>query len=160
MDVMTSNHPTVRLERIVPASPARVYRAWLEPELIRRWLAPGGLEVARAEVEERVAGHYRIWHEESGADLGGFDCELLELVPDQRLVFRWGFVGPERNAGPVYDSLLTLTMEDAPGGATKLTLVHERLETLWSAMPDVARNVEVGWEMVLDRLAATMPDAV
>jgi uncharacterized protein YndB with AHSA1/START domain len=156
MNMMTSEHPTVRLERIVPASPARVYRAWLEPELIRLWLAPSGLEVTRVEVDERVGGHYRIWQQGVGGNAGGFECELLELVPDQRIVFRWGFVGPERSAGPVYDSLLTLTLEDVPGGATKLTLVHERLEALRSAMPDVAENVEVGWKMALGNLATSI----
>lgn len=57
------------------------------------------------------------------------------------------------------DSLLTITLEYAPGGATKLTLVHERLESLRSAMPDVADNVETGWQMALDKLAARIPEA-
>lgn len=156
---LTAKHPVVRLERIVTASPARVYRAWLEPELIRLWLAPSGLEVSRVEVDERVSGRYRIWQKGAGGDVGGFDCELLELVPDQRIVFRWSFVGPERGSGPVDDSLLTITLEDAPGGATRLTLVHERLESLRSAMPDVADNVETGWQMALDKLAARIPEA-
>lgn len=159
MNTTAVQHPIVRLERIVPVAPARIYRAWLDPELIRLWLAPDGVEVTRAEVDERVAGHYRIWHEAAGDEVGGFECELLELVPDQRIVFRWGFVGPERDAGPVYDSLLTLTFEDAPGGATKLTLVHERLESLRSELPEVAESVEVGWKMALDKLATSIPEA-
>ena len=63
MTLMTA----VRLQRTIPAPPDKVYRAWLEPELIRRWMAPAGLEVTRAEVAERVGGHYRIWH--AGASL-------------------------------------------------------------------------------------------
>ncbi len=90
----------------------------------------------------------------TGADAGGFECELLELVPDQRLVFRWGFVGPERTHGPTYDSLLTVTLREAPDGATLLTLVHERLDELAAAMPRVAESVGPGWQMVLDKLAA------
>ncbi len=146
----------VRMERTIPASPHKVYRAWLDPDLLQRWLAPGGLEVTRVEIDERVGGHYRIWHADSGSDVGGFDCELLELVPDQRIVFRWGFVGPERKNGPVYDSLLTITLREAPGGATALTLVHERLEELAAAMPHVADNVELGWELVLQKLTVTI----
>jgi len=84
---------------------------------------------------------YRVWQGDADGDVGGFECELLELVPDQRIVFRWGFVGPERAAGPAYDSLLTITLGEAPGGATTLTLVHERLEALLAAMPYVAENV-------------------
>ncbi len=149
----TRERAVVRLERTIPAQPHAVYRAWLEPDLLRRWLAPGGLEVTRVEIEERVGGKYRIWQADAGADVGGFECELLELVPDQRLVFRWGFVGPERTLGPTYDSLLTITLREAPGGATTLTLVHERLEDLAAAMPYVAEAVGPGWDMVLDKLA-------
>ncbi len=156
MTPMTAEHAVVRLERIIPAPPHTVYRAWLEPDLLRRWLAPGGLEVKRVEVDERVGGHYRVWQAGSDSDVGGFDCELLELVPDQRLVFRWGFVGPERNDGPAYDSLLTVTLREAPGGVTALTLVHERLEELAAAMPYVAENVGPGWELVLEKLTATV----
>jgi uncharacterized protein YndB with AHSA1/START domain len=95
-----------------------------------------------------------VWHSQSGVEAGGFECEILELVPYERIVFRWGFVGPERRNGPVYDSLLTITMREAPGRATALTLVHERLEDLAAAMPDAAGKVEFGWDMVLEKLAA------
>jgi uncharacterized protein YndB with AHSA1/START domain len=153
---MNAMNFTVRLERTIPAPPHLVYRAWLEPDLLRQWLAPGGMEVARVEVDERAGGHYRIWQEDSGSAMGGFECELLELVEDQRIVFRWGFVGPERNDGPRYDSLLTITLREASGGGTTLTLLHERLEQLAAAMPDVADSVEVGWELVLEKLTATI----
>jgi len=71
-------------------------------------------------------------------------------------VFRWGFVGPDRNEGPVYDSLLTITLGVAPGGNTSLTLVHERLEELAASLPHVAENVERGWQSVLEKLTALM----
>jgi uncharacterized protein YndB with AHSA1/START domain len=153
---MTTDEAVVRLERTIAAPPHRVYRSWLEPDLLRRWLAPGDLTVTRVEVDERVGGHYRIWHGDAGQDVGGFECELLELVPDQRIVLRWGFVGPDRLDGPTYDSLLTITLREAPGGGTTLTLVHERLDALRAAMPDVADNVGRGWEMALEKLAATI----
>jgi uncharacterized protein YndB with AHSA1/START domain len=141
----------VRLQRRIPAPPPQVYRAWLDPALLRQWMAPGGLEVTRAEVEGRVGGRLRVWHAEAGSAVGGFECEIVELVPDERLVFRWGFVGPDR-AGPVHDSRLTITLEAAGGNATTLTLVHERLDDLAAALSDVAKNVEVGWSLALDKL--------
>jgi uncharacterized protein YndB with AHSA1/START domain len=146
-----TNPPVVRLQRTVPASPNLVYRAWLEPERIRQWLAPGSLEVTRAEVDEQVGGRYRIWQGNADGEQGGFECEILELVPDRRIVFSWGFVGPEREALSV-DSQLTITLDDAPEGATTLTLVHERLDGLHNAMPEVAELVETGWEITLDKL--------
>jgi uncharacterized protein YndB with AHSA1/START domain len=121
-------------------------------------MAPGSYAVARAEVDERPGGHYRIWHAVAGSPAGGFDCELADLVPGQRIVFRWGFAGPEGRDGPVFDSLLTVTFQDAPGGATILTLVHERLEGLAAAMPDVAAGVRPGWEDALGKLAGVLAD--
>ena len=151
--------PVVRLERVIPASPHDLYRAWLDPDLLRRWLAPGGITVERAEVEARVGGRYRIWHADSGVHIGGFECEIVELVPGERIVFKWGFVGPERTAGPVYDSLLTITLRSVSRDATVLTLVHERLDDLAAGMPHVADKVEVGWELVLEKLAVTLGSA-
>jgi uncharacterized protein YndB with AHSA1/START domain len=153
---MTAEQAVVRLQRTIPAPPDRVYRAWLDPELLRRWLAPGSLEVTRVEVDERVGGHYRIWQADAEGEAGGFECELLELVPDQRIVFRWGFVGSKRLNGPAYDSRLTITLREMPEGATELTLVHERLDALRAAMPYVAENVGPGWDMVLGKLSATI----
>ena len=143
----------VRLQRTIPASPREVYQAWLDPELLRQWMAPG-LEVKRAELDARVGGHFRIWHADHGSDAGGFECEIVELVPDERIVFRWGFTGPQRS--PVYDSLLTITLQGAKGNATILTLVHERLDDLAIAMPNVAQSVEVGWELVLEKLVLVL----
>jgi uncharacterized protein YndB with AHSA1/START domain len=59
--------------------------------------------VTRVEIGERPGGAYRTWNAEDGVIAGGFDSELLELVPDRRLVFRWGFVGPQRRQGPSFD---------------------------------------------------------
>jgi uncharacterized protein YndB with AHSA1/START domain len=116
------------------------------------------MQVTRIEVDERVGGHYRVWQGTSGGDAGGFECQILELVPNERIVFKWGFVGPERTDGPTFDSLLTITLSEAPGNATDLTLVHERLDTLNAAMPHVAENVGPGWDLVLDKLATTLGD--
>jgi uncharacterized protein YndB with AHSA1/START domain len=149
---MTTTTPHVTLHRVIPATPHEVYRAWLEPDLLQRWLAPGDLRVTRSEVDERVGGTFRLWQGTNDGDAGGFECEFLELIPDARIVLRWGFVGPERRDGPVFDSVLSITLADALDGATFLTLVHEHLETLHDVMPHVSQNVGAGWEMVLDKL--------
>jgi uncharacterized protein YndB with AHSA1/START domain len=153
---MTDERLVVRLERTIAAPPERVYRAWLDPELLAQWMAPGPFTVARAEVDERPGGRFRIWHACAGWQVGGFDCELAELVPGERIVFRWGFAGPEGRDGPAFDSLLTVTFRAAPGEATVLTLVHERLDDLAAARPDVAANVGIGWEDVMGKLAGAV----
>jgi uncharacterized protein YndB with AHSA1/START domain len=147
--------PVVRITRTIQAPPHRVYRAWLDPQILQQWFAAGGRHVERVEVDERPGGVHRTWQADAdGTPAGGFESEIIELVPDERLVLRWGFVGPQRAAGPVYDSLLTVTLQSAPGDdeATTLTLVHERLDDLHAALPEVAANVENGWNQALDRL--------
>jgi uncharacterized protein YndB with AHSA1/START domain len=126
---MTEQHAVIRLQRTISAPPARVHRAWLEPELLKLWLAPGSMHLARVEVDA------------------------------ERIVWRWGFVGPSRTEGPVFDSLLTITLREAPGASTELTLVHERLDALRAAMPHVADGVEPGWASVLDKLAESIDQA-
>jgi uncharacterized protein YndB with AHSA1/START domain len=143
--------PAVRIEHRVAAPPHAVYRAWLDPDLVRRWMAPGDQEVTRVEIDERVGGPWRTWRAESGTVVGGFDSELLDLVPDQRIAFRWGLIGPERRHGPSFDTRLTITLRAEPPG-TALTLVHEDLGELAAAMLHIAENVGPGWEATLNKL--------
>ncbi len=153
-----TNQPVVRIERTLSAPPSQVYRAWLSPELICRWMAPG-YEVTRVEVDERVGGHYRVWQADAGVPAGGFEAEILELTPPERIAWRWGFTGPDREHGPIYDSRLTVTLCAAPGGGTVLTLVHERLDDLAEALPQAAAQVGTGWDIVLAKLAAVLASA-
>jgi uncharacterized protein YndB with AHSA1/START domain len=145
----------VRLQRTIQAPPDRVYRAWLDPDVLCRWLAPGSMSVKRVEADERVGGTYHIFQANAdGEDVGGFEWEVLELVPAERIVFQFRFVGPERIADHAHDSRVTVTLRDAPGGATELTLVHDRLAAFAAVRPEVAELVGPGWEMALDKLVA------
>lgn len=153
MTATTGKAMAIHIERKLPAPPHAVYRAWLEPDLVRRWMAPGSQQVTRVEIVERPGGAYRTWKADpAGTILGGFDSELLELVEDRRLVFRWGFIGPQRRNGPSFDTLLTVALRP-DGEGTVLSLDHERLDELAAAMPEIAESVESGWQSFLDELA-------
>src|SRR5262245_7576561 len=157
---MTESRAVVRLQRTFQASPDRVYRAWLAPEVMTRGRSPGGVTAPRVEVDERVGGRYRVWHEsEDGETLGGFESEFVELVPGERIVFLWRFVGPERDFDSAQDSRLTITFREVPGGATEVTLVHERLDAIDVARPGFADGGNTGWGQALDKLAGALADA-
>lgn len=156
MKIGTPAFPAVRIERTIAASAHRVFRAWLDPALLGRWLAPGGFVVKKAEVEERVGGRFSIWQTTGDVDVGGFEAEILELVPDRKLAFRWGFVGPERVADPRFDSILTIELRELAADSTALTLVHERLDEIAAAMSEVAAGVRWGWESALAKLVAAL----
>jgi uncharacterized protein YndB with AHSA1/START domain len=73
------------------------------------------------------------------------------VAPDQRLVFRWGFIGPQRRQGPSFGTRLAVTLRADPPG-TALTLVHEDLAELAAAMPEIAASVGSGWVALLAKL--------
>jgi uncharacterized protein YndB with AHSA1/START domain len=114
----SQTQPHVRLARTFPVPPHHLYRAWLDTNLVRRWMAPGGQEVTRVEIEEPPGGACWTWKADGGVIVGGFDSELLDLVPDRRLVFRWGFIGAQRRQGPSLDTLLTVSFDPEPSGDT------------------------------------------
>lgn len=145
---------SVTLKRILPAPSSDVYRAWLAPEILVRWAAPIEYDAARVEVDERVGGHYRCWHVDAdGRDVGGFECEILELVPNERIVLKWDFVGPDREPlAPHTTSRLTITLRTLGSDSCELTLVHERLDDLERRSPGMTDAARLGWTGTLDRL--------
>lgn len=144
--------PVVRLQHTFPVPPDRVYRAWLDPDFMQRWFAAPVLTVTKAEVDERVGGAYRVWHRDESGDAGGAEAEILELVPNERIVLRWNFVGPDRYADPAMESRLTVTFRSSADGGTVLALTHERLDGLHARMPQIAGSVHGGWTETLESL--------
>ena len=111
-------HPSataVHLRRTIAAPPERVYRAWLDPQLISRWFAPADFTVQAVEVDERVGGRLRIWHaDDDGNDAGGAEAEILELVPGERIVLDWQFVARDRATDPALATRLTIALTPLP----------------------------------------------
>jgi uncharacterized protein YndB with AHSA1/START domain len=150
----------VRVERDYRASPEKIFDAWLDPTLVGRWMAPGSIK-GSARIDPRNGGQYRVVHSAGEKPVGGFDARIVELDRPRRLVFAWGFIGPDGERGFVrpdgkrgadLDSRLTITFQPLPSG-TRLLLVHEELDDLAAALPDIAEQVETGWELVLEKLA-------
>ena len=138
------NRFAVKLVRIIPARRARVYRAWLDPELVARWWAPMDSVVATATVDERVGGVHRVELLDAGGGHHTFDSVIQEQVPDERIVLLFKFA-PEAE-----ETLFTVTFADVAGG-TELRLEHERI-TL--APPLDERSVDTGWGQALAKLQA------
>ena len=85
----------VRLERTLRAPPESVFRAFLEPDLLRRWVAPSDLSIDRLLVEPRVGGRLEVWHSRNGVSTGKFEGRFLKIDPPRELVYRWAFGGTE-----------------------------------------------------------------
>ena len=116
---------TVNLHKVLRASPDRVYRAWTQPEELRRWFAAGeGYTTPIAEVDLRVGGRFRVGMQAPDSDeLSVASGVYEEIVPGARLVFTWRW----EHEGPAAPTT-RLTLEFRPHAeGTELVLVHERL---------------------------------
>jgi uncharacterized protein YndB with AHSA1/START domain len=77
---------TVRLHRVLRAPPERIYRAFLDPDAMAKWLPPNGFTGKVHHLEPRVGGTYRMsFTNFSGGGSHSFGGEYLELVPNERI---------------------------------------------------------------------------
>ena len=136
--------PSLALSRSYRVAPEKVWRAWTDPEALKRWWGPGGVQpVSLARLDVRVGGRFRIVF--GGAE--GKDHEVQgvykEVVPNRKLVFTWTWP----NSTPERESLVTIMFRAVDRG-TQLDFLHEQLfdET-------VRDNHKRGWSETLDKLA-------
>ncbi|WP_439587890.1 SRPBCC family protein [Hydrogenophaga sp.] len=86
---------TVTLHRVLPAPPERVYRAFLDPDAMPKWLPPHGFTGRVLQMDARVGGSYRMQFTNfSNGQSHAFGGEYLELVPNERIVHTDKFDDP------------------------------------------------------------------
>jgi uncharacterized protein YndB with AHSA1/START domain len=99
-----------------------VYRAHVEPDLIKRWWAGERGKVDSVEVDLRLGGRWRYVMTADGGFEVAFHGEYREIVPDERIVCTEVYEGvPDGDEDP---ALCTYTFTDL-GGRTKLTVLTE-----------------------------------
>src|SRR5436305_3475030 len=77
---------TVRLHRVLRTKPEKVYRAFLDPDAMAKWLPPHGFTGKVHELDARVGGRYRMSFTNFGSGSShSFGGEYLELVPNERI---------------------------------------------------------------------------
>ncbi len=131
----------LRLVRVLPASAEEVFDAWVDPESLAVWMAPGSVLRSVVEVDARVGGRFRIV-------MKGPDCdhehtgEYQVLERPHRLVFTWISEATGGRSTTVSVEIRTL----GPG-KVELTLTHEGLPDETAA----ARHGS-GWGAILRKL--------
>jgi uncharacterized protein YndB with AHSA1/START domain len=124
----------IRIERRIEARPDAVYAYLTDSVKWARW------QGATAEIEARVGGTFRMTMDNGLVAEGQF----VELVPDRRVRFTWGWHG--HPSVPPGSSTVEIELAEE-GGATRLTLTHRGLP------PDDLVIHETGWRHYLPRLA-------
>jgi uncharacterized protein YndB with AHSA1/START domain len=90
---MTTN--TVRLHRVLRTRPERLYRAFLDPDAMAKWLPPHGFTGKVHQMDARVDGKWRMsFTNFSNGHSHSFGGQYLELVPNERLRYTSTFDDP------------------------------------------------------------------
>ena len=144
---------TIRLHRVLRAAPERVYRAFLEPAAMIKWLPPNGFVGTVHHMDARVGGSYKMSFTNFGTGSShSFGGEYLELVPHERLRYRDKFDDPNLPG----EMQVTVSLKAVSCG-TELTVVQD-------GVPDVIppEACYLGWQESLVLLAqlveADIPD--
>jgi uncharacterized protein YndB with AHSA1/START domain len=123
----------------IKAPQAEVWKAITTKEVIARYF-----HGAQTESTYEVGTSIRSWSPDRSQLWG--DNVVLECEPPRRLVHTWrSLYDPEMAAEP--ESRVTWEIEEQPGGFSKLTVVHDRL----NASPKTAASVR-GWSYILSNL--------
>jgi uncharacterized protein YndB with AHSA1/START domain len=106
------------VEYELPDAPKKVWRALTEPKLLEAWLMPNDIHP--------VVGHQFNFHAQPvpGWD-GTVYCEILEVVPEQRLVYAWRGGSKKLDGyGHELDTVVTWELTPTQDGGTRLHLEH------------------------------------
>jgi uncharacterized protein YndB with AHSA1/START domain len=136
----TEELPPLTFERLIPHPVERVWAALTQPALIAQWLMQNTFEA-------RVGHKFTFRAQPVPGWSGVTNCEVLELVPMQKLVYSWGD-GSESVSGLRTIATWTLSAE---GAATRVRFVHSGFR---EQDRDGYQGMGSGWPRILERLEA------
>ena len=141
----------VHLRHRFEAPRGRVFQAWTDPQVLRRWWCPPGWSPAKVEIDLRVGGDYRIGMRNHAGDLPVYvHGHFIEVLCPQRLVYTWRWQNAFEG---MPETRVTVLFTDAPRGGTDVVLMHERLP----AVPVCLRHWN-GWKAAWPRIDAAVRD--
>jgi len=144
---------TIRLHRVLRATPERIYRAFLDPDAMAKWLPPNGFTGKVHSMDARVGGAYRMsFTNFSSGNSHSFGGTYRELVPHERICHTDRFDDPNLPG----EMVTTITLKKVSVG-TDVTVVQEGVPAV---IP--AEGCYLGWQESLALLAklveAEIPD--
>ncbi len=144
---------TVRLHRVFTAPPERVYRAFMDPIALVKWIPPQGFTCTVHKMEAKVGGSYKMSFTNFTTNKShAFGGKYLELVPNEKLRYSDKFDDPNLPG----EMITTVTLKKVSVG-TEVTIAQE-------GIPDVIPQEAcyLGWQdslMLLGQLVnPTIPD--
>jgi uncharacterized protein YndB with AHSA1/START domain len=142
---MPEPHAAIRVARRFHASPARVFDAWLDPAIARRWLfATATCPIEQMQIDARVGGSFRFVEQRYGEDVD-YRGEYTEIAPHRRLSF---ILATDRDRHLVTRVRVDVSPLKSDGSA--LTLVHQDVPR------EYASHTRARWVGMLYGLGATL----
>ena len=135
---------TIRLHRVLRATPERVYRAFLDPDAMSKWLPPNGFTGKVHHMDAKIGGTHKMsFTNFTTGKSHSFGGEYLELVPPERIRYTDRF----DDANLPGEMQITATFKKVSVG-TELNIVQE-------GVPGVipAEACYLGWQESLTLLA-------
>ncbi len=147
---LKSGTQDIVVDEVFPHAPETIWKTLTTGELIARWMmAPTGFEPVEGK-------HFTFQTTPAGAWDGVIRCQVLEVMPNERLVYAWKG-GHEGNVGygSRLDTVVTWILSRAENG-TRLRLVHSgfvlpKNDTAFKSMSE-------GWKKVVPRLGAIVDE--
>jgi uncharacterized protein YndB with AHSA1/START domain len=142
--IMQESAQDIVVDEVFPHAPETIWKTLTSGELMGRWLmAPTGFEPVQGK-------RFTYQTTAAGAWDGVIHCEVLEVIPNQRLAYAWKG-GHDGNAGygSRLDTVVTFTLSKVENG-TRLRLVHSGF-----VLPrnEIAfTNMDGGWKKVVPRI--------
>jgi len=135
---------TVRLHRVLKAPPDKVYRAFLDPAAMAKWIAPFGFTSTVHHMDPKVGGTFRMsFTNFTTGKSHAFGGEYLELVPNEKLHYTDKFDDPN------LPGVLKVTV------LLKKVMVGTEVNITQEGIPDVipVEMCYLGWQESLIQLA-------
>lgn len=135
---------TVRLHRVLRSTPERIYRAFLNPDAMAKWLPPNGFTGKVHHLDAKVGGTYKMsFTNFTSGHSHSFGGSYLELVPNERIVHTDKFDDPNLPG----EMRVTISLKAVSCG-TELNIVQE-------GIPEVipTEACYLGWQESLTLLA-------
>ena len=141
----TSNTNTIRLHRVLRATPERVYRAFIDANAMVKWLPPNGFTGQVHHLDAKVGGSYKMsFTNFTTGSSHSFGGEFLELKPNERIRHTDRFDDPNLPG----EIQTTIALNKVSVG-TELNIVQEGVPAV---IP--AEACYLGWQESLTLLAA------
>lgn len=135
---------TIHLHRVLATQPEKIYRAFLEPDAMAKWLPPNGFACTVDHCDAKVGGTYSASFRNFTTGVShSFGGKYLELAPGERISYIDKFADPALPGS----MKVTVTLKPVSVGAD-ITIVQEGIP---DAIPPEA--CYMGWHQSLENLA-------